>query len=64
MIQPDVLVVLVDPGINGKPGLTDVDTTFAWDAVDASCFQARVILDGPKETGDLPRQKTDSFTSH
>jgi hypothetical protein len=30
-------------------------TTFRGDAVDTSCFQAKVILDGTKKTGDLPR---------
>jgi hypothetical protein len=36
--------------------LTDIDlTTFVGDAVDASCFQAKVILHGPKETGDFSR---------
>jgi hypothetical protein len=28
---------------------------FIGDAVDTSCFQAKVILDRPKETSDLPR---------
>jgi hypothetical protein len=42
--------------------MTDVDlTTFAGHAVDTSCFQVEVILDGPKETGDLAWQKADSF---
>jgi len=50
-----VPVVLLDPGPHGMPGLSIVDlTTFAEDVVHASCFQARVILDGLKETGDHP----------
>jgi hypothetical protein len=54
MIQCDVLVVLFDPGLSGTPNLTNIElTTFAVDAVDTSCFQAKVILDGLKETGDL-----------
>jgi hypothetical protein len=62
MMQPDVQVVFLGSGLNGTPGLTNVDlTTFAGVAVDARCFQARVILDGPKETGDLHRRETDSF---
>jgi hypothetical protein len=51
-------MVLLDPSLNGMPSLTDVDlTTFAGDAIDASYFQAKGIPDGPKETGDLPRQE-------
>jgi hypothetical protein len=45
MIQPDVLVVFLDPGLNGMPGLTNLDlTTFTRDAVDASCFRLPIIL--------------------
>jgi hypothetical protein len=61
MIQPDVLVVLLDPGLSGMPGLPNVDLTFAGDAVDSSCFQAKVILDELKETGDLPGQDAYNF---
>jgi len=44
------------------PGLSNVDlTTFAGDTVNARCYQVKFILDGPKETGDLPRQKAYSF---
>jgi hypothetical protein len=57
MIQPDVPVVLLAPGLVITPSLT----TFATDAVESRCFQVKVILDGPIETGDLPRQKADSF---
>jgi hypothetical protein len=58
MIQPDVLQMFLDPGLNRTPGLTNVDlTTFTG----ASCFQTKVILHGPKETCDLPRQKAYSF---
>lgn len=31
--------------------------TIAGDAVYASCFQAKIVLDGAKETGDLHRRK-------
>jgi len=61
MIQPDVLVVLLHPGLSRTPGLTNVDlTTFAGNATDASCFQAKVILHGPKEAGDLPKWEANS----
>jgi len=33
----------------------------SWNAVDASCFQAKVILDGLKETGNLPTVEVGSF---
>jgi hypothetical protein len=57
-----VPVVLLDPGLNGTTSLTNVDlTTFTGDAVDARYFQARVILERPKETGDLPGQEAYSF---
>jgi len=53
MIQSDVLL---DPGLSGMPSLSNVDLTmFAGDAVNTSCFEAKVILDRPKETDDLPR---------
>jgi hypothetical protein len=42
--------------------LTNADlTTFAMDAVDTSCFQAKVILDRLKETGEFPRLEANSF---
>jgi len=31
------------------------------DAVDTSCFQAKVILDRLKETGEFPRLEANSF---
>jgi hypothetical protein len=44
------------------PSLSTVDlTTLAGDAVDVSCFQAKIILDGLKETGDFPRGEAYSF---
>jgi hypothetical protein len=46
MIQPDVPVALLDPGLDGTLSLT----TFAGHAVDASCFRVKVTLDGLKET--------------
>jgi hypothetical protein len=62
MILPGVAVALLDPGLNGTPGMTNVDlTTFAEVAVDASCSQIKVILDGPKKTGDRPRREAYSF---
>jgi hypothetical protein len=46
-----VPVALLDPGLDGTLGLTNVDlTTFAGHAVDASCFRVKVTLDGLKET--------------
>jgi hypothetical protein len=58
MIQPNVPVESLNPGLNGTPRLTNVDfTTFAGDAVDTSCFQYKVIHDRPKETCNLPRQE-------
>jgi len=54
--------VLLDLGLNGIPGLTNVDlNTFMGDAVNAKCFKARVILDRPKETCGLPKQEAYSF---
>jgi hypothetical protein len=51
IIQPDALVVLLNPSLNETPSLSNVDLiTFAGDVVNA-----KVILDKPKETGDLPR---------
>jgi len=44
MIQPDVPVMLLDPGLNGTLGSINVDlTTFAGNAVDTSYFKAKVI---------------------
>jgi hypothetical protein len=43
--------MLLDPGLNGMPVLTNVDlTTFVEDAVNARCFEAKVIL-GSNKTG-------------
>jgi len=57
-----VLVLLLDPGLNEMSDLTNVDlTTFTGDAVDTSCFQAKVILDRTKDTGNLPRWEAYSF---
>jgi hypothetical protein len=62
MIQPDVSVVFLDLGLNETPGLTNADITmFAADALDPSCFQAKVVLNGLKEISDLPRLETYSF---
>jgi hypothetical protein len=62
IIQPEVPVAFLDPGLNVTPGLTNVDlTTFAGDLVDASCFQVEVSLDGPKENGDLQRRGPTNF---
>jgi hypothetical protein len=53
-----VTVLLLDPGLTEMPGLTNADpTTFAGDAVDARCFQAKIILDAPKENRDPPMQE-------
>jgi hypothetical protein len=61
MINPDGLKVLLDPCLNGTPSLSNVDPpTFAGDAVNSSRFQAKVILDGPKEIGDLHRWEANS----
>jgi hypothetical protein len=45
IIQSDVLLVLLDPGLNGMSSLTNVDLTrFAGYVADASCFHSMVIL--------------------
>jgi hypothetical protein len=60
--QPDVLVLLLDPDLNGMLSLSNVDhPTFTGDAVNTRCFQVQIIFDGLKETGSLPRRKTYSF---
>jgi hypothetical protein len=47
MIQPNALLVLLDPGLNGMPSLANAAlTTFTGSAVDTSCSQDKVILDG------------------
>jgi len=62
MIQPDVSVLLPDPGLSGMPSLSNADhTIFSEKAPSASWFQAKVILDSLKETGNLLRQETYSF---
>jgi hypothetical protein len=56
MIQPDMFL---DPDLSGMPSMFSVDlTTFTGDAVNTNCLQAKVILDGEKETGNLPKQET------
>jgi hypothetical protein len=63
MIQPNVLlVVLLDPGLNGMPNLSNVDlTTFAADSVNARCFEIEIIFDRQKETVALLRWEAYSF---
>jgi hypothetical protein len=54
MIKPEVLDVLLEPGLNGMPSLSIEDfTTLTEDAVNVQCFQAKDILDRTKETGGL-----------
>jgi hypothetical protein len=47
----------LDPVASGTPG----SCTLAGYAVNAQCFQAEVILGGPKETVDLPGREAYSF---
>jgi hypothetical protein len=62
MIKLHVPLVLLGPGLNETPTLSNVDlTTLTGDVVNAQCFQAEVILDRLKETGDLPRWEAYSF---
>jgi hypothetical protein len=61
-LQLDVPLVLLGPGLNKMPDFSSVDfNTCAGDALNASCFQAKVIFDGPKETGNLHRWEAYSF---
>jgi hypothetical protein len=54
--------VFFHSGLNGMPGLSSISPpTLPGNAVYARCFQAKVILDGPKETGYLPRHDAYSF---
>jgi hypothetical protein len=56
MLQTDVALVLLDPGLDGTPGLSDVDlTTLAGHAAYTRSLGSQVILHRPKETGDLLR---------
>jgi len=56
------LMVLLDLRQNGTPSSINVDITiFTGYAVGTSCFQAIVIPDRPKETGNLPRQEVYSL---
>lgn len=62
LISTNVLMVLIDPGLNALPSLSNEDLpTLAEDGVYARCSQAKVMLDGPKETGDFLRWETYSF---
>jgi hypothetical protein len=49
--------VILDPGLSGTLDLS----TFTGDDVNARCFQAKIILGGLKETGDLPRWEAYRF---
>jgi len=62
MIKPYVPVEFLGPGLSGTLDLSNVGfPILAGDAVYAHWFQADVILDRPKETGDLPRWEVYSF---
>jgi hypothetical protein len=55
MLKLDVLMVLLDPGLNRTASLSNVyPLTLTGNAVYTQCFQAKVIL---KETGDFPKQE-------
>jgi hypothetical protein len=57
--QTNVPMVLLDPGINGRVSLPNVNlTTLARYAVDTRSFQSQVILHGPKTISNFPRRKT------
>jgi hypothetical protein len=52
-LKLDVLMVLFDPGLNGTLSLSNIDPpTLTEKAVYARCFQAKVILGGPKESDE------------
>jgi hypothetical protein len=56
LIKPHVPMLLIDAGLNRTPGLATVDLLiFARDAIEARCFQVKVVLDGPEKlaTGGL-----------
>jgi hypothetical protein len=62
MMEPDLPMVLFDAGLNGTPGMSNVDPpTLAEVGAYARCFEAKVILDWPKESGLLPRRKAYRF---
>jgi hypothetical protein len=62
MLQIDMPLVLLEPCLRGMPMLSSVDiTTFSGDVTNASYFQAEEIIDGPTETGDLPRREAYIF---
>jgi hypothetical protein len=62
MINLSVLLVLLNSCLSGTPNLSNVGLpTLAGYAINILCFQAKVILDGPEETGDLPRWEAYKF---
>jgi hypothetical protein len=54
VIKPDVFMVILYP-CSSMSSLSTIDTPILVGNVYAQCFQAEVILDRAKETGDLPR---------
>jgi len=56
MVNLDVLMVLLDPGVHGTPCLSNVDlVTFARGCCTQWMFLAKGILDRSKETGHPSR---------
>jgi hypothetical protein len=54
MLQMDVALVLLDPGLDGTASLPNLDfTTLTGHALQARSLESQVILHRPKETGDL-----------
>jgi hypothetical protein len=54
MLQTDVALVLLEPGLDGTAGLHNVDlTTFTGHAVHAWNLESKVVLHRPKETASL-----------
>jgi hypothetical protein len=62
-----VHAVLLNPELNEMLGFTNTDlNTLTGNPVNTGCFEDKIILDGPKETGGLPKWEAYNFddTSH
>jgi hypothetical protein len=52
-------MVLLDPGLNGTPGLSSVDLpTLARNAINARCLQLEVILHGQRKLATFLCRRT------
>jgi hypothetical protein len=56
LLQNDVAMMILDPGLDGTASVSDVDlTTLSGNSVHDRSLESQIMLHRPKEAGDLRR---------